>query len=74
MIGADGSALRRIGRGYTAAAWSPVADELVAARANGHGIQLMRPDGTVIRALTRCGKRCEDSAPTWSPDGRFMAV
>lgn len=80
-IGAKGTGLRRL-RGcrssrcdtrYEGAAWSPVSDELAAERRAGRGIQLVRPDGTVIRSLTDCHIRCEDSAPAWSPDGQYIA-
>lgn len=72
LVAANGRGLRRIGR-YTAGAWSPVRDELAVERLDGRAIELIRPDGTVIRALTDCRRRCDDAAPAWSPGGRYVA-
>lgn len=82
VVQANGSGLRRIrscrssgcDSGYTAAAWSPVSDDLAAERRSGRGIQIIRPDGTVVRTLSDCLRtRCEDSAPAWSADGLYVA-
>ncbi len=70
VINADGSGERQLtlprrdrrASGGLFPAWSPLGNEI--AFSNGHGINLMRPDGTGARPLGVQGE-----CPVWSPDG-----
>lgn len=46
-----------------------------ASEETGYALRTVRPDGTDRRSLGSCrsGRPCSDSAPTFSPDGRWLA-
>jgi Tol biopolymer transport system component len=70
VINSNGSGERQLtpprrdlgGSGGLFPAWSPRGDRI--AFSNGHGINLMRPDGTVVKTLGVQGE-----CSVWSPDG-----
>jgi Tol biopolymer transport system component len=64
-------------------AWSPDGEFIAFSRASGRivddmvprwSIMIMRKDGTHVRRVTQLTKPAqgEDSAPQWSPDGRYL--
>ena len=63
---------------YDSAAWSPDGRWLAVTAEIGRGdraaahVEIVRPDGTGARRLTR-GRRGQDGEAAWSPDGRRVA-
>jgi Tol biopolymer transport system component len=64
LMGADGTAKRRLVRGLSPA-WSPDGSMIAYADASG-GISTIRPDGSGRRAIPNTE---QGEYPTWSPDG-----
>jgi TolB protein len=74
VMGADGSAPRRISRGegrYSTPVWSPRGDNIAFTKQQGGRflIGVMRPDGTGERILT---EGYHNEGPTWAPNGRVL--
>jgi dipeptidyl aminopeptidase/acylaminoacyl peptidase len=59
------------------AAWSPRGDRIAFAayskREPGRNLYTIRPDGTELTQITRTGNDDGIGAPSWSPDGQFIA-
>jgi TolB protein len=73
VMNADGSAKRRLARGY-APAWSPDGRTIAFTRSDPRGnglLYLMNADGTDQRLLARTST--DNPRPVWSPDGLQVA-
>ena len=73
VVSLDGSGLHQIASEVAYVAWPPSGRILVFPRftaPGGWGLYRMEPDGTGWRLLTAF----DGTPPTWSPDGRYMAV
>jgi TolB protein len=74
-VEAKACAITKEGGGYATPVWSPDGGLIAFTRRTGakSALHVIRPDGTVARALTTPSADALDLHPSWSPEGRRIA-
>jgi Tol biopolymer transport system component len=73
VMGLDGSGLRVYGEGWEPA-WSPDSRKLIFTRKVGSYTRIYAMDvQTGANLVELCATEANDSCPTWSPDGKYIA-
>jgi Tol biopolymer transport system component len=85
VMNADGTGVTRLTHDALTAnpSWSPDGSEIAFGTSGNGGIpgqsvgrafiEIIKPDGSALQALTDPPQGAEDTSPTWSPDGSMLA-